>query len=295
MIYFSLPNLYNHTGLLLSICDLNKHLEVMKIPIQFVSMDESIPFCYLCGGINYNKDHILQYTDLQNTSETRISTLAKRLNFSNLYIDEQDLTDEYFNVVLDFYGNNFSNWIEVSNLSIATILKEKNIPFELIFASNADILHPIDENIINTILEQNIFKLISLPCYLDFNKFNLKNIITRSKIELTVNNICQNCSISCQQSCIKNEHSLIYDYSHLSKFLTCPNFLTYNNQKTILISLEEIQSIYLPLGIHHYKLNNFPDTPNAFIDFIFFFVNYFIKEKYQNEILLHMLKENEIT
>ena len=293
MIYFSLPNLYNHIGLLLSICDLNKRLEVMKTPVQFVSIDEPIPFCYLCGGINYNKDHILQYTDLQNTSETRISTLAKRLNFSNLYIDEQDLTDEYFNIVLDFYGNNFSNWIEVSNLSVATILKEKNISFELIFSSNADILHPINEDIINTILEQNIFKLISLPYYLDFNKFNLKNIVTRSKIELTVNNICQNCSIPCQQSCIKNEHSLIYDYSHLSKFLTCPNFLTYNNQKTILISLEEIQNIYLPLGIHHYKLNNFPDAPNAFIDFIFFFVNYFIKEEYQNEILLHMLKENK--
>lgn len=290
MIYFSLPSLYNHNHLLLKICDLNKRLEVLKTPVQFIAINEFIPYCYLCGGININKDFILNYSDLQNQSEVHISILAKRLNFSNLYLNEKDLTDEYFNILLQFYGNNFSNWIEISNLSIASYLKNNNIPFHLVLSQNADILHPFNPDILNMIIEQDIFKLISLPTYF---KYDLKDINNRTKLELTVNNICQNCSISCQQDCIQNEHSLIYNYSNISKFISCPNFLSYNNKDTTLISIEDIQEKYLPLGITHYRLNHFPNIPNAFTDFIFFFVKYFIKDEYQFEILSQMIKENE--
>lgn len=291
MIYFSLPNLYNHNRLLTNICNLQKrHMEMLKVPVQFVSMYEQLPFCYLCGGVNYNKDHILAYADLQSTSSTKISHLAKRLNFSNLFLQEDDLTDEYFKIVLQAYSNNKSNWIEISNIPVAIKLKEQNVQFELIFSQDADVLYPFTEDNLNTIIEQDLFKLISLPWYktnLDLSKIN-----DRSKLELTVNNTCPNCSYTCQRSCIEKEHAAIYNYSNHSILLNCEKHPRYTDPKSLNISLEDIKNIYLPLGIKHYKLNHFPDEPQAFIDFIFFFVNYFIKEEYQQHILSRLLKEN---
>lgn len=290
MIYFSLPNLYNHTNLILKICELNKQIEKFKIPVQFVSIYESIPFCYLCGGININTNYILNYSDLQNKVNKHFG-LTKRLNFSNLYIEKNDSKDEYFNLLLQLYENN-SNWIEISNLPLAIELKEQNLLFDFIFSDSADVLFPFSEDNINTIIDQNIFKLISLPSYLNFNNFDLSKIQHCKFIELTINNICNNCSINLQKDCIKNEHNSIYNFSNNSHFLTCPNCSMYNDLNTINISIDDIQNIYLPLGITHYKLNNFPNIPNAFIDFIFFFVNYFIKEEYQQFVLEKLLKEN---
>lgn len=291
MIYFSLPNLYNHKSLIQKIFSLNiRKKDIMKIPVQFIMIEEFIPFCYLSGSVNINKNYILTQSDLQ--EKIKYNGITKRLNFSNLYINENDLKDEYFNIILNFYNNN-SNIIEISQLPIAIELKKQKVPFELIFSSNADILFPFSTDIINEVIEQDIFKLISLPVYIDFNNFNLKDIQNKKNLELTINNICKNCPISCQQECIKSEHNSIYNYSTHSSYINCKNFLTYNDNKNINITIEDIQQFYLPLGITHYKLNNFPNTPNAFIEFIFFFVQYFIKEEYQQEILIELLKENK--
>lgn len=290
MIYFSLPNLYNHVFLIKKIFSFNtKTKDILKYPIHFITVEESLPFCYLSGGVNINQNFILTQPELQDT--IKYNGITKRLNFSNLYINENDLKDEYFNLLLNTYNNN-SNWIEISNLPTAINLKNQNIPFDLIFSNNADILFPFSTDVINTIIEQNIFKLISLPAYINLNTFNLKEIVHKKYLELTINNPCGNCPISCQQDCIKNEHNSIYNYSNHSQYNNCTNFIPYNNIKTINISLEDIQQKYLPLGITHYKLNNLPNTTNAFINFIFFFVNYFIKEEYQQEILIELLKEN---
>ena len=292
MIYFSLPNLYHHDKLMLSICHLQKQQnEVFKVPVQFIAMTEPTPFCYLCGGINYNKNQILIYNDLLTSTQAQVSFLAKRLKLSNIHINEDDVNDEYFNVLIKAYENNYSNVIEISNIPIAMWLKEKGFLYDLIFSAEADVLFPFNEDNINTIIEQNLFKLISLPNYatnLDLSKIN-----NRKVLELTVNNICQNCSIQNQKQCISNEHLSIYNYSNHSCFLNCGKHVSYQNQKTINISMEDIQKKYLPLGIKHYKLCEFPDVPQAFIDFIFFFVDYFIKDEYKYKILSQLIKEYE--
>lgn len=292
MIYFSLPDLYHHDQLVSSICHLQKQeSEVFKIPVQFISMTESTPYCYLCGGINNNKNKFLMYDDLLISTQAQISFLSKRLKFSNIHIDESDINDEYFNVLINAYENNFSNVIEISNIPIAMQLKERGILYDLIFSAEADVLFPFNEDNINIIIEQNLFKLISLPNYA--SNLDLSKINNRKVLELTVNNICQNCPVVCQKQCIDNEHRSIYNYSNISSFSKCGNHLTYQNPKTINISLEDIQKKYLPLGIKHYKLCEFPDNPHAFIDFIFFFTDYFIKEEYQHKILFKLIKEYE--
>ena len=290
MIYFSLPNLYNHVFLIKKIFSFNiKTKDVLKYPVHFITVEESLPFCYLSGGVNINQNFILTQPNLQDT--IKYNGITKRLNFSNLHININDLKDEYFNLILQFYGNN-SNQIELTHLPIAIELKNQNIPFDLIFSSKANILYPFTPEIINTIIEQDIFKLISLPSYLNFDNFNLNNIEHKKYIELTINNICSNCPIAYYQKCIELEDNSIYNYSNNSHYTNCSNFMSYNNKKSINISLNDIQQLYMPLGITHYKLDNFPNTQKAFIDFIFFFVNYFIKEEYQQEILIDLLKEN---
>ena len=293
MIYFALPNLYNHNRLLTSICRLQKEKDmVFKIPVQFISITEPTPFCYLSGGININQHQILTYPDLQKTTQAQISYLSKRLKFSNIHLTENDANDEYFNVLVEAYNNNYSNVIEISNIPIALKLKEKKVLYDLIFSAEADVLFPFNEENLNSIIEQDLFKLISLPNYAI--NLDLKKINNRKVLELTVNNICQNCPIDCQKQCISNEHLSIYNYSNRSSFINCTKHLLYTDKKAINISLEDIQNIYLPLGIKHYKLSEFPNLPFAFIDFITFFVNYFIKEEYQYDILLQLIKENEV-
>ena len=126
--------------------------------------------------------------------------------------------------------------------------------------------------------------MISLPAYYSTNLDFIRAISHRSKLELTVNNICANCSINCQKDCIVAEHSNIYNYSNTSGFKTCANFCSYLNKNASLITLQDIKTTYLPMGITHYRLNNFPDIKNAYIDFVFFVADYFIKDEYKEEI-----------
>lgn len=288
MIYITLPNLYKYQNLKLALCRLNKNILKMKIPMHFVSEYESFPYCYLGGGVNVNNDFIFKYHQLETKAKVQYS-IAKRLNFSNLNIEEKDIKDEYFNIILQLYD--ISSWIEVSNIPLAVALKNKYPFYELILSENADIMFPFTSDAINTIQEQDLFKLISIPTYYNDNLEFLKQIQHRSKLELTINNICNNCPVGRQKDCILTEHNGIYNYSKNSIFKSCTKFYSYTDPKAILITLEDIQNKYLPLGITHYKLNNFPNLENEVINFVFFIVNYFIKDEYKNEILLDLLKE----
>lgn len=290
MIYITLPNLYKYQNLKLALCSLNIETEKMKIPFRFVSQYESLPYCYLCGGVNINNNFIYKYHQLETRAKTHYS-LAKRLNFSNLNIEEKDIKDEYFNVVLNLYDQ--SSWLEVSNIPFAMALKNKYPLYDLIFSSAADIMFPFTPETLNTIQEQELFKIISIPSYYNKDFDFLKEIKNRSKLELTINNICNNCPVPCQKNCIISEHDSIYNYSNNSIFNNCDKLQEYHNSKSIDITLDDIKNIYLPLGIKHYKLDNFPNCKNAIIDFIFFITDYFFKEEYKEEIIQKLIKEIE--
>ena len=42
----------------------------------------------------------------------------------------------------------------------------------------------------------------------------IKAINKRSKLEITVNNICGNCTKNCQKDCIVKEHNNLYNFSN---------------------------------------------------------------------------------
>ena len=120
MIYFTLPNLYDYHTLALAIYSLNKTPEKLKMPVQFIATYESIPYCYLAGGININQGLISKYHDLENKARQHFG-MAKRLNFSNLNIEEQDIKDEYFNVILNFTDNKLANTSWTTKIDKSTI------------------------------------------------------------------------------------------------------------------------------------------------------------------------------
>jgi hypothetical protein len=112
--------------------------------------------------------------------------------------------------------------------------------YDLIFSEFADIMYPLTPETINTIQEQDLFKLISLPYYYNNNFDFLKSIKHRSNIELSINNICGCCSKECYKNCILTEHNNIYNYSDSSILNNCTNFYSYNDSKSTLITLKDI-------------------------------------------------------
>lgn len=294
MLYFTLPNFYNHTQLNSILSTLAKtKIETFIEPIQFISNYENLPYCYFNGGMNNNNGIIYKYHELEAKAQRRTNN-AKRLDFSNLLVnEEEDIYDCYFNIILNLY-NNGSNFIEVSNLKFADYLaKREDLLYDLIFSANADIMNEFNSDILNDIIEYDIFKLISLPLYYTKDIDFIKAINKRSKLEITVNNICGNCTKNCQKDCIVKEHNNLYNFSNNSIYKSCNNFILYNSNKNEIISINDILAIYKPLGITHFKLCNYPDKQGALNDFIFFFVHYFIKPEFREEILYIIIKELE--
>ena len=84
-------------------------------------------------------------------------------------------------------------------------------------------------------------------------------------------------------NCQLQEHLSQYNYSINNNYLNCSKKI--NN---CYISLEQIVEQYIPLGFSHFS---FTETENINNDFLFFLIDYFIKEEYKYEILKIFFKE----
>ena len=103
---------------------------------------------------------------------------------------------------------------------------------------------------------------------------------------------CANCSYDTWGSCKSKEHDLLYNFSKQSMLNSCSKRLKYNNPKNILISYDEIQNNYLPLGINHFSLAEFSN--NDLMNFIIFFLNYFIKPEHYDTILQYLTEGTNV-
>lgn len=273
MIYITLPNLFNfyEINFLKNIPD-----TYFKIKINFSTTKGNFPFCYWNGGFNNNKDDVkLSYYKISEYFNK--INIPVRLNCSNIYLNENDLEDSIANIILEL-GENGSNEIAISNISFYDILKEKYPNYKYIFSKEADLIYPFNEDIINLINENNIFKLIELPEYKiqDFNF--LKKIKNKEKIELPINSIC---NINCinYKECLYHEHQSQYNFSLKNNFIYCNKI----NKKNIFLTFNDIKEKYLPLGYKHYSFLNSLFLSDA--ELINYIVNNFIKEEKQKEIL----------
>jgi len=295
MIYFTLPNFYNNINLNSAICayfgDPLNHKKMIA-PVKFIASSGSYPYSYHNGGINNNKGQLLRYSDYEKIisfGNFPVNT-AIRLDLSNIYLTEKDFDDCMLNTILNTHHNG-STQIELWSIGLLEYIKSNYPNFSYIFSANADIINPINSEIINSLIDSKEFELISLPIKYNRDIEFLKQIQSRKCLELTVNDICVKCTESQHLECKGQENECQYYYSQKSPITNCKKRMRYNMRDTVLISLDDIKTIYLPLGITHFKLCEYLHTKNHEIDFIFFFIEYFVKPEYQKEVLNYLLKE----
>jgi len=85
-----------------------------------------------------------------------------RLDCSNILIEDFDLKNIYQNIILN-YAHNAGNFLEISDFRMLNYLQKEYPNFEFIFSKNSNLINPLTPEIINTILEQDIFYLIEIP------------------------------------------------------------------------------------------------------------------------------------
>ena len=269
MIYFTLQNFYENQKLnnILFIIH-QQFIDSFKAPIKFIYTAGSFPYTYWNGGINNN------FGIGNNTYDTVIkyyqtNLLPLRINCSNINLNKEDFNDTIMNVILDLL-NNSSNAIELSNLELYEYLYNKYPNFHYILSNNFNLINPLTPELINKLNEISDFYFIQIPLnkVKDFNY--LKAIKNKKNIELPIGDICGNCSNLDQ--CNIQEQIAQYNYSDSFTKMNCSKCLGLNG----IISLEDIQKNYVPLGFHNFILPDYYDSKNN--NMIKFFINYFIKD-----------------
>ena len=113
----------------------------------------------------------------------------------------------------------------------------------------------------------------------------LNSLLTNKKnIELPIGDICGNCCNLDQ--CNIQEQIAQYNYSDSFTKMNCSKCLGLNG----IISLEDIQKNYVPLGFHNFILPDYCNSKNNNI--IKFFINYFIKDS--DKLLIYEFIEEQM-
>ena len=269
MIYFTLQNFYENQKLnnILFIIH-QQFIDSFKAPIKFIYTAGSFPYTYWNGGINNN------FGIGNNTYDTVIkyyqtNLLPLRINCSNINLNKEDFNDTIMNVILDLL-NNSSNAIELSNLELYEYLYNKYPNFHYILSNNFNLINPLTPELINKLNEISDFYFIQIPLNKVKDFDYLKAIKNKKNIELPIGDICDNCSNLDQ--CNIQEQIAQYNYSDSFTKMNCSKCLGLNG----IISLEDIQKNYVPLGFHNFILPDYYDSKNN--NMIKFFINYFIKD-----------------
>ncbi len=269
MIYFTLQNFYENQKLnnILFIIH-QQFINSFKAPIKFIYTAGSFPYTYWNGGINNN------FGIGNNTYDTVIkyyqtNLLPLRINCSNINLNKEDFNDTIMNVILDLL-NNSSNAIELSNLELYEYLYNKYPNFHYILSNNFNLINPLTPELINKLNEISDFYFIQIPLNKVKDFDYLKAIKNKKNIELPIGDICGNCSNLDQ--CNIQEQIAQYNYSDSFTKMNCSKCLGLNG----IISLEDIQKNYVPLGFHNFILPDYYDSKNN--NMIKFFINYFIKD-----------------
>ena len=269
MIYFTLQNFYENQKLnnILFIIH-QQFIDSFKAPIKFIYTAGSFPYTDWNGGINNN------FGIGNNTYDTVIkyyqtNLLPLRINCSNINLNKEDFNDTIMNVILDLL-NNSSNAIELSNLELYEYLYNKYPNFHYILSNNFNLINPLTPELINKLNEISDFYFIQIPLNKVKDFDYLKAIKNKKNIELPIGDICGNCSNLDQ--CNIQEQIAQYNYSDSFTKMNCSKCLGLNG----IISLEDIQKNYVPLGFHNFILPDYYDSKNN--NMIKFFINYFIKD-----------------
>lgn len=291
MIYFCLPDFYENFKI-------NQFLikassiwqDKFKTPIHISLMSGSFPFSTWNGGFNNNKgihsmfsqDASLEVFPLYYDYDCyKYSDVPFRLNCSNVCLEDFDFLDEHMNVILKL-NENGCNEIEVSNLNLLGYIMEKYPEYTFVFSDNADLIKPVNLEMINTLTSFDQLSCVKLPFRLNQDVELLKQLENKHKIELVVNTLCPvNCPSFEQCHIQEDETQLAYQSNGPIELCDKNNNYAWNANFTL--SLDEIKSTYEPMGFQKYSFMNIPS--NVIFNKILFYFNYFFKPEYISEML----------
>ena len=290
-IYFSLPNFFTFFHINNIFASLNRaHREYFKgagkYTIIFSSAHGNFPYCSWNGGVNNCEGKGAYYKDFIECGDRSI--LPLRFNCSNILLKDYDYANVMGNLILK-QNENGSNYIEISDLLFFEYLKEKYPNYKYIFSASANLINPVNKDILSCLIDSNNFDLIELPYGFEVESLDG---IKKSSLEIYVNSLCPT-TCPYWENCRLNEHNNQYNFSQKTIF-NCNNRKLYYNENNF-IPFEDVIELYVKKGISHFKMENIPfcDSIDAKFDhaYIDFLIKYFIKEEHQAEALNFVLAE----
>lgn len=285
MIYFSLPNFYETINVHRFLYGLSKERpDFFKAEISFYASTGSFPYSSWNGGINSNVGkgaYYLDFIQVQNYSNT---AMPFRFNISNVLLEENDIYDAMNQAILQIYHDG-STVLEVSSIPFMEQIHKTFPYYRFMFSKNADLITSFTPELLNQIVETDNFTLVGIPDKYTEDFDFLSQLKKKSKFELTVNPICPSGCANCDK-CLFAEHVHQIEYSNKQDMLNCSDKRAFLNQND-LISLERIQSDYLPKGFNRFTFSTqYLLSEDEMADF---YVQYFIKPEYANEAYTYWL------
>lgn len=253
------------------------HPEALINPnTRFNQIEGTIPYNIWGGVININ--HGQNITSYNKLGEMFLQEmLSPRLDFSSVVLQTEDFENNYNRVILE-QGNNGATYITVSNLQLYEFIKQ-NYPYykNFVLSENAWAITDITPEMLNCILENEDFKLVTLPDWIATEEY-ISQIKYKNKLEVIVNPKCPKCKIKTE--CIINESNFIYNFSEKSMMNICPKKCNYAQRN---FSFNEITNRYMKMGVTHFKVTAAPVEEMG--EYFNFLVSFFLKKEYQDDIL----------
>lgn len=274
MYEFTLPGLgFNDKLNYIFLDNYNNNLQVSKYDRIFFNVYGNFPQCSWAGNGN-NLNNILLYGDIDTTIRNYVHFETKIfLDCSNIVFSEKNFGwDSVGNPTLKLLESLGNTRIEISNKEAYDYFKNLNPYFRFIAS---------DKWIFDTNNNHDFDRYIIFPR--DLNKVES---IDKSKIEIQINNSCNNCSLETWAQCILQETDNISSFKNQSIYKNC---LTYQNKLHIKCCDYNNIEDFIKLGYKNFRLPNYMNY-SPIIQFSEY-TKTFIKEEYYKQFLNLLIQD----
>ena len=263
---------FNINNYLASLIKMKSHM--LKIPLTCEGVSGAYPYSIWKGDLNSNKGKIMLYNDFLACDQNSGSSLM--LDCSNLLLAEEDYDNTMMNIIMQL-NETGSNFIETSNFNLINYIQKKYPNYKFIFSEKGDIINPLTEEIIDTILDEELFTYLILPNRLKDDINFLKKIKNKNKIIIPIGNRClKQCKY--YQNCLLAEQNFQLEYSSKTAYV-CENINKYDNYEELTNEINK----YNKLGYYHFKIEA-PSNISINLFNLYLIFN-LIKPEYQKEVI----------
>lgn len=280
-ILFSIPDFYNYFNLNLNLIQImEQHPGWFRNNVVIDSMYGTFPGCIWNGGRGQ-----FGGSPLDNIQATIAGINQKgisiRFTFTNKFIDKDVFNDYYGNTIL-MAAHNGMNGVNVSSPEFAGYIKKNYPDFYLLWSTTKGI-KTVEE--INALSEDRII----VPPYTMTDPEIVKQFAHPENIEMLC---CEACIDNCPDRANHYEDIAIGQMLRPNKQFKCPHGCeSYYFHETIpirkhFISIEEMENVYLPMGINKFKISGRNDN---IINVIERYVMYLPKPEYKDTVRNHLL------